>query len=362
MRARYAGALLAATLIAAIAAGQTSSRARVSTAPGAGSGTVSTATAPLVITGADIAMPPASASQSGYLNNVAGFLIVDAGFRVNTAGGEGIEVTGSTGNNNLLKNGNANYTGIVQTDTGQSLTIYSNSFPALKVGVGAAGVSTPYSITAGTGAAITTAGSGASTVGIDVHNTDTTGFGGIQYNDSANTLAVFSGFGNSASSAPAEFRFNNVATGGTIAFKIGSVDALKVTNGLKIVSGTEYVAFSVSPNSLLAATALGGAIVGPQAFTVTGISPFVATQAVTTAATLIFTITDGTNTCTGTFTCDGTGIASLQGTGPKRVTTANGAGTGCVYAASAALTLSVSTQGCGTAPIVNNINVVGKWQ
>ncbi len=297
MRARYAGALLAAMLIAAIAVGQTSSRARVSTAPGAGSGTVSTATAPLVITGADIAMPPASASQSGYLNLVGSNLVVDAGF-----------------------------------------------------------------VARGTGAVITTTGTGASAVGIDLTNSSASGFTGVIYNDSAGVLGVFSGLGNSGSSAPGEFRINNVASSGTIAFKIGSVDALKVTNGLKIVSGTEYVAFSVSPNALLAATALGGAIVGPQAFTVTGISPFVATQAVTTAATLIFTITDGTNTCTGTFTCDGTGIASLQGTGPKRVTTANGAGTGCVYAASAALTLSVSTQGCGTAPIVNNITVVGKWQ
>ncbi len=295
MRARYAGAVLAAMLIAAIAVGQTSSRARISAATG--SGTVSSATAPLVVTGSDIAMPPASASQSGYLNLVGSNLVIDAGFVVR-----------------------------------------------------------------GTGAIVTTTGTGASTVGVDLTNSSSSGYTGIIYNNESGSTAVFTGFGNSASTAPAEFRVNNIAASGTIAFKINSVDALKITNASTIVSGTEYVSFSVAPNALLAATTLGGAIIGPQAFTVTGISPFVATQAVTTAATLVFTISDGTNTCTGTFTCDGTGIASLQGTGPKRVTTANGAGTGCVYAASAALTLSVSTQGCGTAPIVNNINVVGKWQ
>ncbi len=174
-----------------------------------------------------------------------------------------------------------------------------------------------------------------------------------------NTVGVLAG-GDSASATLTL----NAATGSKLEWGSTSIlcDGTRCTLTGPVRAATEYVAFSVSPNALLAATALGGAIVGPQAFTVTGISPFVATQAVTTAATLIFTITDGTNTCTGTFTCDGTGIASLQGTGPKRVTTANGAGTGCVYAASSALTLSVTTQGCGTAPIVNNITVVGKWQ
>ncbi len=316
MRARYAGALLAAMLIAAIAVGQTSSRARLSTA--GGSGTVSTATAPLVITGSDIAMPPASASQSGYLNNVAGYLIVDAGFRVNTAGGEGIEVTGGTGNNNLIKNGNAALTGMIQTDTGTSLTLYSNSFPALKIGVGSSGVTTPYTYRS------------------------TIASGSVAQGQLTGSLACLG----TSDVGCLSYETSNASVNSTVA----------------IASPTEFTSFSVAPNALLAATALGGHIIGPKAFTVTGISPFVATQAVTTAASLVFTITDGTNTCTGTFTCDGTGIASLQGTGPKRVATANGAGTGCVYAASAALTLSVSTQGCGTAPIVNNIDVVGKWQ
>ena len=55
-----------------------------------------------------------------------------------------------TGNNNLLKNQNPNFTGIVQTDTGQTITIYANSFPTFKIGAagaGNAGVSTPYAFT-----------------------------------------------------------------------------------------------------------------------------------------------------------------------------------------------------------------------
>ncbi len=40
----------------------------------------------------------------------------------------------------------------------------------------------------------------------------------------------------------------------------------------------------------------------------------------------------------------------------------NGAGTGCVYAADAVMTLAVTTQGCATAAIVKNVDVLGKFQ
>ncbi len=161
----------------------------------------------------------------------------------------------------------------------------------------------------------------------------------------------------------------NTLTGAKTCLGTGGIGCLtyetanaSVNSSVAIASPTEFTAFVAAPNGLLTVVALGGTVLGPKAFTITGVAPFVATQALSTAATTVFTISDGTNTCTATFTCDGTGVQSFQGAGPKRAATVNGAGTGCVYAASAAITLSVTTQGCTNAALVNNINVVGKWQ
>lgn len=51
--------------------------------PNSGSGGgVSTATAPLVVTGSDVALPAAGAGQSGYLTNAGGLFSIDAGLTV----------------------------------------------------------------------------------------------------------------------------------------------------------------------------------------------------------------------------------------------------------------------------------------
>ncbi len=89
---------------------------------------------------------------------VAGVKTFSSTLRVTSA--DGIEVNNGTGNNNLIKNQNGSLTGIIQTDSGTSLTIYSNSFPVLKVGVGNAGCSTPYTFTVGGELEVTTAGNG----------------------------------------------------------------------------------------------------------------------------------------------------------------------------------------------------------
>lgn len=166
-----------------------------------------------------------------------------------------------------------------------------------------------------------------------------------------------------ATAAPASeprFKNGNITMPGTITGT--AITGTTGTFSSTVKTATEFNLFSVAPNALLTAIALGGTVTAAQPITVTGVTLYVATQALATAANTVFTITDGTNTCTATFTCDGTGIASFQGTGSKRVTTANGAGTGCVYAASAALVISVTTQGCATAAVVNNVNVLGKPQ
>lgn len=134
-----------------------------------------------------------------------------------------------------------------------------------------------------------------------------------------------------------------------------------ITNAGYISSTTPHTLFSIYPNALLTAITMGGHR-NTAAFTATGLSVYVSVASSNTAANTVWTASDGTNTCTFTFTCNGSGIASYQGTGVKYVAGVNGAGTGCVWAANASITLAVTTQGCATAATVKNADLIGKWQ
>ncbi len=284
MNAKYAGAVVAALVVGALAVAQTSSRARLSTAGGA-----STSLGPSA-TGTDLTLTP------GPLRVGAAGMSTDGGFTYATPAGVPVAIFSAPATATM----NVNFGATLIQQWTAGTTYIENSLQLDK----ASGTVASNTLT------------GAKTC------LGTSGLGCLTY-ETANA---------------------------------------SVNSSVAIASPTEFVSFVAAPNALLSVSALGGTIIGPKAFTLTGVSLFVATQALTTAATTVFTLTDGTNTCTATFTCDGSGIASLQGAGPKRVAVVNGAGTGCVYSAEAPLTLSVTTQGCGTAAIVNNINVVGKWQ
>jgi hypothetical protein len=100
-----------------------------------------------------------------------------------------------------------------------------------------------------------------------------------------------------------------------------------------------------------------------QAFTVTGITGFASVASGGGAANTVITVTDGTNTCTVTIPCNSAPPAGTSAAGLVRVAGVNGAGTGCVYAANASLTYSVTTAGCtATQPTFKNLDLVGKWQ
>lgn len=106
-----------------------------------------------------------------------------------------------------------------------------------------------------------------------------------------------------------------------------------------------------------------GHVLPAQPFTVTGITGFASVASGGGAATTVVTITDGTNTCTVTIPCNTAPPAGTSTAGLVRVAGVNGAGTGCVYAASASLTASVTTAGCtATQPTFKNLDIVGKWQ
>lgn len=94
-------------------------------------------------------------------------------------------------------------------------------------------------------------------------------------------------------------------------------------------------------------------------FTVTAILPGVSTAGGGGAGTVVWTLTDGSNNCTATFTCSGgDAISDMASTGAKRAATA---GT-CTFPVGAGLTLSVTAAGCtSTQPAINTTLVVGYW-
>lgn len=129
-----------------------------------------------------------------------------------------------------------------------------------------------------------------------------------------------------------------------------------------IVSTREFLVDKVSSGigagNLLTAGVNYSGFKMAQAWTLTHLSINVTTASSATAANTVLTSTDGTNTCTFTFACN----TVTNTTGVKDVAGVNGAGTGCVYAAAASVTWSVTTQGCATAVTTNAMGLWGKPQ
>ncbi len=125
-----------------------------------------------------------------------------------------------------------------------------------------------------------------------------------------------------------------------------------------LASATPFTLDSVYVNAVPTAVTYGGGGLPARAFTVVSIRHRVRTAGSGGSTNAVFQISDGTNTCTCSYACNAT-------QGSKIITCANGAGTGCAYAASASLTYSYTSVGdCGatSADIQGNINVQGYWQ
>lgn len=122
------------------------------------------------------------------------------------------------------------------------------------------------------------------------------------------------------------------------------------------------ISTGLGAGTLLATGTVYGGAVTTSGFVLTSMSMYVSVASSNTAATQVLTVTDGTNACLFTFACNGnagvgggtltTGVTSISGT--------DGGGTGCTFAANATLTVSTTTQGCGTAATVKNIIVYGR--
>lgn len=131
-----------------------------------------------------------------------------------------------------------------------------------------------------------------------------------------------------------------------------------ITTPSYIASATPHTLDSVYFNGLPVATFIyGGGTLPARAFTVTGIRFNIRTAGSGGTTNNTFQVSDGTNTCNCTMACN-------QSTGSKRASCANGAGSGCVFPASAALTYAFSALGdCTSVMDVNgNLAVEGNWQ
>ncbi len=131
------------------------------------------------------------------------------------------------------------------------------------------------------------------------------------------------------------------------------------TLSLPYRAASEAPLWGAWPNAALAAAAgLGGAVLPPKTTTVTRVTLYVSGAGGGGAGTTVVTLTDGTNTCTATFPCTQTNAL-----GAYSAAAVNGAGGGCRYAPSSAVTASVTTAGCTTTqPSATSVTFVGTHQ
>lgn len=143
-----------------------------------------------------------------------------------------------------------------------------------------------------------------------------------------------------------QFSFNN----GDLS--VGSAGAGYIKSGTPITLASVYV------NNIPSVFTYGGGKLPAHAFTVTAVKFNVRTAGSGGSTNVTFQTTDGTNTCNCTYACN-------HATGADRAACANGAGTGCVYAASAVLQYKFTGVGdCATtsADLEGNVDVEGNWQ
>lgn len=177
-------------------------------------------------------------------------------------------------------------------------------------------------------------------------------------------FSAAAGTGTASSSAiSGSYAFRALVSGAKFGIGPGANSTLaEVSNGY--LTSPSYIAMenpvpvnSVYVNNVIAALTYGGGTLPARALTVTNVSWNVRTAGSGGSTNNTFQISDGTNTCNCTMACN-------QSTGSKIASCSNGAGTGCVYAASAALTYAFSALGDCTVPmdVLGNMTVWGKWQ
>lgn len=178
---------------------------------------------------------------------------------------------------------------------------------------------------------------------------------------SGNRVITGEGYTSTIASGSSAFAASNSGAkwniGPSVSSTLEEVSNGYLTSPAYIASATPFTLSDVYVNNTVAALTYGGAALPARAFTVTDIGYSVRAAGTGGSTNNTFRVSDGTNTCLCTFACSIT-------TGSKIAACANGAGTGCVFAASAALTYGFSAVGDCTGPtdLLGNVSVRGKWQ
>jgi hypothetical protein len=153
------------------------------------------------------------------------------------------------------------------------------------------------------------------------------------------------------------FCWDAIHAGGTMdASYSGSFGGVTLINGTIVAGSSEWTISSTFLNALASAVTVGGHKVGAgQALILTSVTYYVS-GAASGAGNTVFRASDGTNTCDFTSSC----TTNDNTTGVKRVDGTGTAGTGCSFAAGAAITLSIQSTSCATTkPTIKNIDWVG---
>lgn len=119
------------------------------------------------------------------------------------------------------------------------------------------------------------------------------------------------------------------------------------------------VSTGLGAGALLATGTVYGGFTTASSLVLKSATMYVSVASSNTAANQVITATDGTNTCTFIFACNSNTPSGTLSTGVASAGGSNGSGTGCSYAAGAYITISTTTQGCGTAATVKNIVISG---
>lgn len=145
------------------------------------------------------------------------------------------------------------------------------------------------------------------------------------------------------------------ATAKIASFQNSTTEKAYVLQDGYIASATPVTLTSVYANAVASAVTFGGAKLPARAFTATDIGTYVSSAAAGAGTTTV-RVSDGTNNCDFAMDC----AADTNTTGPKIKATTGGT---CTFAASAALTVSITATTCATTqPTLKNIDVRGKWQ
>jgi hypothetical protein len=119
----------------------------------------------------------------------------------------------------------------------------------------------------------------------------------------------------------------------------------------------EHLALTIKIGGVLTTSTLGGYVLPTRSFEVQAVTGRCGAPSAG-AGTVTFRVSDGTNNCDCAAGCTTTGVTGMGDAGMKRIACTGS----CTFAASSALTFSVTSPCASTQPTVTNLDVRGVWR